>query len=212
MILVLDNYDSFVHNVARSLRELGGHVEVVRSDALTVEDALAAGPSHLVISPGPGTPADAGISLALVRAVQGRLPVLGICLGHQVIAEAYGGRVVSSSEPVHGRATPIVHTGEGIFAGLPSPFLAGRYHSLAVESSTLPPPLRAVAWSPGGEIMGLRAETVPVWGVQFHPESILTPTGETLLGSFLQTSRAVDALDESGAMPPPLLTLTGART
>jgi anthranilate synthase/aminodeoxychorismate synthase-like glutamine amidotransferase len=212
MILLLDNYDSFVYNVARSLRELGGRVEVVRSDALTLEDALAAGFSHLVISPGPGTPADAGVSLALVRALRGRIPVLGICLGHQVIAEAYGGRVVSSSEPVHGRATPIVHTGEGIFAGLPSPFLAGRYHSLAVDSSTLPPPLRAVAWSPGGEIMALRAEDAPVWGVQFHPESILTPAGETLLASFLQTSRAeVDARDDAAATRLPLLTLTGAR-
>jgi anthranilate synthase/aminodeoxychorismate synthase-like glutamine amidotransferase len=213
MILLLDNYDSFVYNVARALRELGGRVEVVRSDALTVGDALAAGPSHLVISPGPGTPADAGISLELVRAVRGRIPVLGICLGHQAIAEAYGGRVVRSDEPVHGRATPIVHKGEGIFAGLPSPFPAGRYHSLTVERTSLPRPLRAVAWTPGGEIMGLRDEGAPVWGVQFHPESILTPCGESLLDSFLRTSRVeVDLRGDSAAMRFPTLALTGDRT
>jgi anthranilate synthase/aminodeoxychorismate synthase-like glutamine amidotransferase len=212
MILLLDNYDSFAYNVARALRELGGQVEVVRNDALTVEDALAADPTHLVISPGPGTPADAGVSLALVRALGGRTPVLGICLGHQVIAEAYGGQVVRSSEPVHGRATPIVHTGEGIFAGLPYPFQAGRYHSLAVESSTLPAVLRPVAWTRGGEIMGIRVVDAPVWGVQFHPESILTPFGGRLLGSFLGTSSVdVDARDEYGATRFASPTLTGAR-
>jgi anthranilate synthase component 2/para-aminobenzoate synthetase component 2 len=213
MILLLDNYDSFVYNVARALREMGGLVEVVRSDSLTVEDAISADPSHLVISPGPGTPGDAGISVDLVRAVRGRLPVLGICLGHQVIAEAYGGRVVRSGEPVHGRATPILHGDEGIFAGLPSPFLAGRYHSLAVEPTSLRPPLRAVAWTPAGEIMALRDEVAPVWGVQFHPESILTPFGDALLASFLRTSSAQrDVRGDLGVMRFPAMTLTGAQS
>ena len=212
MILLLDNYDSFVHNVARAIRELGGRVEVVRSDALTVESALAADPSHLVISPGPGTPADAGISVELVRAARTRIPVLGICLGHQVIAEAYGGRVVRSGDPVHGRATPILHSGEGIFAGLPSPFSAGRYHSLTVEPSTLPHPLRPVAWTPDGQIMGLKDQGAPVWGVQFHPESILTPLGDALLGSFLKTSRMdVDPREDSARIRARALTMTGAQ-
>jgi anthranilate synthase/aminodeoxychorismate synthase-like glutamine amidotransferase len=212
MILLLDNYDSFVYNVARAMRELGRRVEVVRSDALTVEEALAAKPSHLVISPGPGAPADAGISVELVRAARGRVPVLGICLGHQVIAEAYGGRVVRSGEPVHGRATPIEHQGEGIFAGLPSPFFAGRYHSLTVDSSSLPNSLRTVAWTPNGQIMALRDRFAPVWGVQFHPESILTPLGDALLASFLRTSHIdVDPCDDFAPTRIPALTLTGAQ-
>ncbi len=186
MILLLDNYDSFTYNVARALRELGAVVEVVRSDALSVEDALASSPTHLVISPGPGVPADAGISVALVRAARGRVPVLGICLGHQVIAEAYGGRVVRSADPTHGSATPVVHDREGILSGLPSPFMAGRYHSLTVEGSSLPHPLRAVGWTPDGEIMAFRDDGAPVWGLQFHPESILTPLGQKVFASFLE--------------------------
>lgn len=192
MVLLLDNYDSFVHNVARALRELGALVEVVRSDALSVEEAVAMGPSHLVISPGPGTPRDAGVSVALVRALRGRLPVLGICLGHQAIAEGYGGRVVPSATPTHGRASQIVHTGEGIFSGLPSPFLAARYHSLAVEETSLPAPLEGVAWA-DGELMAIRDRHAPVWGIQFHPESILTTVGDRIFEAFLRLTPAHDA-------------------
>lgn len=185
MILLLDNYDSFVHNVAHALRELGREVWVVRSDALSVDDALAARPSHLVLSPGPGVPGDAGISVPLVRALRGRIPVLGICLGHQAIAEAYGGRVVRSPAPMHGRASPIVHSGQGILAEIPSPFTAARYHSLSADEATLPAPLEAVAWTADGEMMAIRDRDAPVWGLQFHPESILTPSGPGIFRAFL---------------------------
>jgi anthranilate synthase/aminodeoxychorismate synthase-like glutamine amidotransferase len=185
-ILLLDNYDSFVHNVARALRELGARVDVMRSDALSVDEAIARDPSHLVISPGPGEPADAGVSVPLVRRLQGRVPVLGICLGHQAIAEAYGGRVISSPAPMHGRASSIVHRGQGILSGLPSPFPAARYHSLSVEEASLPSALEAVAWTADGELMAVRDRMAPVWGLQFHPESILTPVGDRILEAFLR--------------------------
>ncbi len=185
MILLLDNYDSFVHNVARALRELGAAVEVVRSDRVTVEEALEHPPSGLVISPGPRTPLEAGVSVELVRALSGRIPVLGICLGHQAIARAYGASVVRSAFPTHGRASAIHHEGEGLFHGVPSPFPAGRYHSLTVERSTLPNELEPAAWTAEGEVMAIRHREHPVWGVQFHPESVLTPSGDVLLGNFL---------------------------
>jgi anthranilate synthase/aminodeoxychorismate synthase-like glutamine amidotransferase len=184
MILLLDNYDSFVHNVARSLRELGASVLVRRSDAISVEEALAPEPSHVVISPGPCTPAEAGVSVDLVRSLAGRLPVLGICLGHQAIAEAYGGRLVPSPDPAHGRALPIFHLGEGLLAGVESPFPGGLYHSLSVDPE-LPEELVAEAWTEGGEVMAIRHRSHPVWGVQFHPESILTPDGGTIFRRFL---------------------------
>ena len=190
MILLLDNYDSFVHNVARSLRELGAQVEVRRSDALSVEEALGLEPSGLVISPGPCTPTEAGISVELVRVLEGRIPVLGICLGHQVVAAAYGGEIVPSPSPVHGMATAILHRSAGILADLPSPFSGGLYHSLSVSSGSLPPELVLEAWTVGGEVMALRHRVHPVWGVQFHPESVLTPEGESIFRRFLELRAA----------------------
>lgn len=185
MILVLDNYDSFVHNVARYLRELGARVEVRRSDALSVPDLLALGPSHLVISPGPCTPAEAGISEDAVRVLGDRIPVLGICLGHLAVARAYGGGVGPSPSPTHGRASSVLHDGSGILEGLPSPFPGARYHSLSVRRAGLPEELEVTAWTEEGEIMGIRHRTLPVWGVQFHPESVLTEGGHRLLANFL---------------------------
>jgi anthranilate synthase/aminodeoxychorismate synthase-like glutamine amidotransferase len=189
MILVLDNYDSFVHNLARMFRERGAQVEVVRSDRITVDEALALDPTHLVISPGPCTPAEAGISVALIRAIRGRLPILGVCLGHQAVAEAYGGRIVRSPEPIHGRALSVRHLGTGLFSGVPSPFVAGLYHSLSVARDGLPYSLEVEAWTDRGEVMALRHGSHPVWGVQFHPESILTPWGGRILENFLSVSR-----------------------
>ncbi len=185
MILVLDNYDSFVHNVARYLRRLGAEVCVVRSDGVTADQVEEMAPSHLVISPGPCTPAQAGVSVPLVRALGGRVPILGICLGHQAIAEAWGARVERSDSPVHGRSTPIFHSGEGLFRGVPSPFEAGRYHSLAVPRDTIPDALEVVAWTDEGEVMALRHRSHPTWGVQFHPESILTEHGGAFFERFL---------------------------
>lgn len=191
MILVLDNYDSFVHNVARILRELGApggkdeEVRVVRSDALSVAELLELDFSHLVISPGPGTPASAGVSVAAVRALGGRVPVLGVCLGHQVVAAACGARVVRARLPLHGRSSKVHHRGEGILAGLSRPFDAGRYHSLVVDRGSLPEALEVTAVSDEGEIMALRHRRVPVFGVQFHPESVLTPDGSRVLANFL---------------------------
>jgi anthranilate synthase component 2/para-aminobenzoate synthetase component 2 len=189
MILLIDNYDSFVFNVARYLTELGEEVEVARNDALDLNAIEARGPEALVISPGPCSPNEAGISLEAVRALSGRLPILGICLGHQCIGQAFGGRVVRAKEPMHGRASQLRHAGSDVFAGLPSPFPAGRYHSLAVEldeGSELIP----TAWSEDGEIMGLAHRTHPTYGVQFHPESVLTPQGYELMGNFLKLARA----------------------
>ncbi|MEX1258914.1 MAG: aminodeoxychorismate/anthranilate synthase component II [Gemmatimonadota bacterium] len=185
MILLLDNYDSFVFNVARSFRELGAEVEVVRSDALTVAEAVARVPSRVVLSPGPCTPAEAGISVELVRVLEGRVPILGICLGHQAVAAAYGASLVPALDPAHGRAAEIFHAGEGILAGLPSPFPAGLYHSLAVRAGDLPDTFSVAARTRAGEIMALRHRTHPVWGVQFHPESVLTPVGQTIFENFL---------------------------
>lgn len=189
MILLIDNYDSFVFNVARYLTELGEEVEVARNDALDLAAIERLAPEALVISPGPCSPNEAGISLAAVRALSGRLPILGICLGHQCIGQAFGGRVVRAKEPMHGRASQLRHAGSDVFAGLPSPFPAGRYHSLAVEldeGSALIP----TAWSEDGEIMGLAHRVHPTYGVQFHPESVLTPQGYELMGNFLRLARA----------------------
>ncbi|RTL93809.1 anthranilate synthase component II [Ancylobacter rudongensis] len=189
MILLIDNYDSFVFNVARYLTELGEEVEVARNDALDLNAIERRAPEALVISPGPCSPNEAGISLEAVRALSGRLPILGICLGHQCIGQAFGGRVVRAKEPMHGRASQLRHAGSDVFAGLPSPFPAGRYHSLAVEldeGSELIP----TAWSEDGEIMGLAHRTHPTYGVQFHPESVLTPQGYELMGNFLRLARA----------------------
>ncbi len=189
MILLIDNYDSFVFNVARYLTELGEEVEVARNDALDLAAIERRAPDALVISPGPCSPNEAGVSLEAVRALSGRLPILGICLGHQCIGQAFGGRVVRAKEPMHGRTSRIRHAGTDVFAGLPSPLPAGRYHSLAVELDE-GAPLIATAWSEDGEIMGLAHRAHPTFGVQFHPESVLTPNGYELMGNFLKLARA----------------------
>jgi anthranilate synthase/aminodeoxychorismate synthase-like glutamine amidotransferase len=185
MILVVDNYDSFVHNLARYLRELGCETEVVRNDAITVEDVLRRAPSHVVLSPGPCTPNEAGVSLELIRRLGARMPILGVCLGHQAIGQAYGGRVVRALKPMHGRTSLVRHVGEGLFAGLPNPLRATRYHSLIVAADDLPAELVPTAYSEEGEIMGLGHRTHPVVGVQFHPEAVLTEHGHRLLKNFL---------------------------
>jgi anthranilate synthase/aminodeoxychorismate synthase-like glutamine amidotransferase len=184
-VLVVDNYDSFTYNLVQYLGELGAEVRVVKNDATTADAIAAAPPSGVLLSPGPCTPNEAGISLDCVRVLSGRVPVLGVCLGHQAIGQAFGGRVVRAGRLMHGRTSPILHDGAGIFARLPSPFEATRYHSLLVERATLPSCLRVSAWTVEGEIMGLRHESLDVEGVQFHPESILTTAGKTLLGNWV---------------------------
>jgi para-aminobenzoate synthetase component II len=191
VILVIDNYDSFVYNVARYLEELGMETRVARNDAGDVPSLLALEPQAIVLSPGPGRPAEAGVSLELVQAAAGRCPILGICLGHQVVAEAFGGRTVVGVEPLHGRATSVTHDGTGVFQGLPSPLEVGRYHSLVVDDTTLPGELRVQSRSPLGEIMAFRHRDLPIHGVQFHPESVLTPYGIALLRGFLDDSDVV---------------------
>jgi anthranilate synthase/aminodeoxychorismate synthase-like glutamine amidotransferase len=186
VVLLIDNYDSFVHNLARYVRELGRPTTVVRNDALTVEDAAAMGPSHIIVSPGPGTPDDAGLSLALIARLGGTVPILGVCLGHQAIGQAYGGRVVRARRPMHGKTSAIHHDGEGVFRGLPQPLRATRYHSLVVKPEGLPGELVVTARSEEGEIMGLRHRRHPVVGVQFHPEAVLTERGHDLLAAFLE--------------------------
>jgi anthranilate synthase component 2 len=190
MIFVLDNYDSFTYNLAQYLGELGAEPRVERNDALTAEAVLAAGPRGVVISPGPGVPERAGISVDLVRAAAAaRLPLLGVCLGHQAIAVAFGGRVSRAARLMHGKTSPVRHDGTGVLAGLPSPFVAMRYHSLVVEPETLPPDLVATAWSADRdddpEVMAVRHHDLPIHGVQFHPESIGTDAGKDILRNFL---------------------------
>ncbi|MEE8600120.1 anthranilate synthase component II [Euzebya tangerina] len=189
-ILLIDNYDSFTYNIAQEMGELGATVEVVRHDAFSLEDIRATPPTGIVISPGPGTPDDAGLSKDVIRTFAGKIPILGVCLGHQCIAEVYGGDVVGAPELVHGKTSLIHHDGAGVFAGLPDPFAATRYHSLIVDPQTMPEVLRVTARTGTdaphpGLIMGLRHRTLHVEGVQFHPESILTTHGMTLLGNFL---------------------------
>ncbi|HET6906739.1 MAG TPA: aminodeoxychorismate/anthranilate synthase component II [Rhodanobacteraceae bacterium] len=193
MLLLIDNYDSFTFNLAQYLGELGEEVKVLRNDALDVGGIRALAPSRIVISPGPGTPDDAGVSLALLNATRGEVPILGVCLGHQAIGQAFGGRVVRAKQIMHGKTSPIHHRNEGVFSGLPDPFEATRYHSLVVERESLPDCLEITAWTQTGsgeldEIMGLRHKSLPVEGVQFHPESILTRHGHDLLRNFLNAS------------------------
>lgn len=189
MLLVLDNYDSFTYNLVQYLGELGSEPHVVRNDALTVEQALALRPQAIVISPGPGEPRDAGISIPLIRAAAGVVPLLGVCLGHQGIGEAFGGKVIRAGRLMHGKTTQIQHRGTELFAGLPSPLTVMRYHSLVVEAGSFPPDLELTAWSgdrpEGQEIMALRHRRHPIFGVQFHPESIATDQGKRLLENFL---------------------------
>jgi anthranilate synthase/aminodeoxychorismate synthase-like glutamine amidotransferase len=194
VILVLDNYDSFTYNLVQYLGELGAEPVVYRNDALSVEAALALAPVAAVISPGPGAPEAAGITVPLIRALANRCPVLGVCLGHQGIAAAFGGSVVRADRLMHGKPGPVAHDGGGLFAGIPSPFRAMRYHSLIVERASLPADLAITAWSDdrpaGSEIMALRHRALPVYGVQFHPESIGTGHGKTLLENFLRQAGA----------------------
>ena len=189
MILLIDNYDSFVHNLARYFQRLGQETRVVRNDAVSVADIRRMQPAAVILSPGPCTPTEAGCSLEVVRELTGEMPILGVCLGHQTIAAALGGKVVRAIEPVHGRASLVEHNGEGIFAGLPNPLTAGRYHSLVVEESSLPPELGVTARGKDGTAMALAHRQHPVVGVQFHPESILTRDGYELLANFLRLAR-----------------------
>jgi anthranilate synthase/aminodeoxychorismate synthase-like glutamine amidotransferase len=198
VILVLDNYDSFVANIGRYLRNLGATTVEVRNDAITVDEVERLAPLALVISPGPGRPSEAGVSEALIRRFSGRVPILGVCLGHQAIGEAFGGRIGRAREPMHGRASPIDHDGDGLFAELPRPMTVGRYHSLIVEVDDAPD-LIVTARSEAGEIMGLRHRVHPTHGVQFHPESVLTPHGVALFDNFLAIARAFDANERKTA-------------
>ena len=189
MLLVLDNYDSFTYNLVQYAGELGADPVVYRNDALSVEAALALGPTAIVISPGPCTPREAGLSVPLVRAAAGRVPLLGVCLGHQSIGEAFGGRVVRADRLMHGKTTIVAHSGHRLFHGVPERFEAMRYHSLVVAPEGLPPELEVTAWSsdrpPGAEIMAVCHRELPVFGVQFHPESVATAEGKRLLENFL---------------------------
>jgi len=184
-LLLIDNYDSFTYNLVQAFLVLGAEVLVHRNDALGVEAALALAPTHLCISPGPGTPRDAGVSMAMIEAFAGRVPVLGVCLGHQALVEVFGGEVVRAGRLMHGKVSLVEHEGGGVLAGLPRPFQAGRYHSLIARPESLPASLEVTARTREGEIMGVRHRELAVEGVQFHPESILTPDGPALLGNFL---------------------------
>ncbi|MBC8292096.1 MAG: aminodeoxychorismate/anthranilate synthase component II [Proteobacteria bacterium] len=185
MLVMVDNYDSFTWNLVQYLGELGADVVVHRNDEVTPEEIEQAGPVGVVVSPGPCTPREAGISVEVVRRFAGQLPVLGVCLGHQCIASAFGGKVVRADRLMHGKTSPVEHDGQGVFSGLPQGFIATRYHSLIVERESLPAELEVSAWTAEGEIMGIRHKHLQVEGVQFHPESILTSEGKALLGNFL---------------------------
>ncbi len=189
MILLIDNYDSFTFNLVHYLGDLGARCEVWRNDAINPEAVLAKQPEAIVLSPGPCTPDDAGVCLDLITAAAGRIPIFGVCLGHQAIGQAFGGNVVRAPGPMHGKISPVNHGGSDVFAGLPSPFAATRYHSLIVEAASLPETLEATAWTDNGIIMGLRHRTLPVFGVQFHPESIASEHGHAILANFLALAR-----------------------
>ncbi|MFO6420226.1 aminodeoxychorismate/anthranilate synthase component II [Hylemonella sp. W303a] len=185
-LLIIDNYDSFTYNLVQYFGELGAEVEVFRNDEITVEGLAQRQPDRLVVSPGPCSPAEAGISIAAIQHFAGKLPILGVCLGHQSIGAAFGGKVVRARELMHGKTSEITTTRHGVFAGLPEKFTVNRYHSLAVERASCPPDLEVTAWTDDGEIMGLRHKTLAVEGVQFHPESILTEHGHAMLKNFLE--------------------------
>ncbi len=188
MLLMIDNYDSFTYNLVQYFGELGEDVRVVRNDEVSLDDVERMSPQRICISPGPCTPNEAGISLALLRRFAERVPILGVCLGHQAIGQAFGGKVVRAKTLMHGKVSPIRHSSQGVFAALPDRFSAARYHSLAVERASLPECLEITAWTEDGEIMGLRHRTLPVEGVQFHPESIATEHGHAMLRNFLRMS------------------------
>ncbi|MBC7436269.1 MAG: aminodeoxychorismate/anthranilate synthase component II [Bdellovibrionales bacterium] len=185
-VLMIDNYDSFTYNIVQYFGELGAQVEVFRNDEITVEALAARGADRIVVSPGPCSPAEAGISVAAIQYFAGKLPVLGVCLGHQAIGAAFGGKVIRAQQLMHGKTSVITTTCEGVFAGLPEQFTVNRYHSLAIERSSCPPELAVTAWTDDGEIMGVRHKELAVQGVQFHPESILTEHGHAMLKNFLE--------------------------
>ena len=185
-MLLIDNYDSFTYHLVQAFAAMGASVMVYRNDAITVEEALAIEPTHLVISPGPGRPEDAGVSLAMIEAFAGRAPILGVCLGHQSIVQQQGGNIVRAERLMHGKTSMVKHDGESIFAGLSNPFEVGRYHSLCAEEDSLPSDLVVTAQTKRGEIMGVRHKTLQIEGVQFHPESVLTPEGDDLMANFMR--------------------------
>jgi anthranilate synthase component II len=189
MLLMIDNYDSFTYNLVQYFGELGEDVRVARNDEITLDEIAALKPDRICISPGPCSPSEAGISIPVLQRFAGKVPLLGVCLGHQAIGQAFGGRVIRAQTLMHGKTGTIHHTGAGVFAGLPDPFTAARYHSLAVERSSLPDCLEITAWTDDGEIMGLRHKTLAVEGVQFHPESIATEHGHAMLKNFLNQTR-----------------------
>ncbi len=197
MILLIDNYDSFTFNLYHLLGEVGVECQVRRNDAITVAEAIGMGAEAIVLSPGPCTPDEAGICLELITAAAGRAPVLGVCLGHQAIGQAFGGDVVRAPAPMHGKLGRVEHAGADIFAGLPSPFDAVRYHSLIVDRATLPEALEATAWTEDGLVMGLRHRALPLFGVQFHPESIASEHGRDILANFVAIARGANALGRS---------------
>jgi anthranilate synthase component 2/para-aminobenzoate synthetase component 2 len=185
-ILLVDNYDSFTYNLVQAFAALGADVHVYRNDCITVEEGLALEPTHLVISPGPGRPEDAGVSLAMIAAFERRMPVLGVCLGHQCLVQHFGGRIVRAGRLMHGKTSSVSHDGLGVYRGLPQPFEAGRYHSLCAEAQTVPDELTVTARTRQDEIMGVRHRELPLEGVQFHPESVLTPEGDDLMRNFIE--------------------------
>ncbi|MGO9426301.1 MAG: anthranilate synthase component II [Steroidobacteraceae bacterium] len=186
-ILLIDNYDSFTYNLVQAFLVLGAEVDVHRNDAITVDAALRQNHSHLVISPGPGTPRDAGVSMPMIQAFAGRIPIFGVCLGHQSLVEVFGGKVVRAARLMHGKVSSVSHDGKGVFSGIAQDFQAGRYHSLIAEPKSIPSVLEVTARTAQGEIMGVRHKSLPIEGVQFHPESVLTPEGPALMGNFLKT-------------------------
>jgi len=186
MLLMIDNYDSFTYNLVQYLGELGQEVEVYRNDEIDLAKIESLKPRHIVISPGPCTPNEAGISVALIKEFPGKIPLLGVCLGHQSIGQAFGGNIIHAKQLMHGKTSQVTHTNVGVFKGLPNPFTATRYHSLVIERETIPDCLEITAWTEDGEIMGVRHKTLPIEGVQFHPESILTEYGHELLDNFLK--------------------------
>jgi anthranilate synthase/aminodeoxychorismate synthase-like glutamine amidotransferase len=187
MILVIDNYDSFTYNLVQYLGEMGAQIQVVRNDEVTVPEILERQPDQILISPGPCSPKEAGVSVDTIRQLAGKVPILGVCLGHQSIGYAFGGKIIRAGKLMHGKTSQITHDGKGVFAGLPNPFKATRYHSLVIEKQSLPDVLEVTATSEDGEIMGVRHKTLAVEGVQFHPESILTESGKALLANFLKS-------------------------
>ena len=198
MLLMIDNYDSFTYNLVQYLGELGADVRVFRNDAITLDDVAAMKPERIVVSPGPCTPNEAGISVPLIRRFAGEIPILGVCLGHQSIGQAFGGRIVRAQRVMHGKLSPVTHDGRGVFADVPSPFPVTRYHSLAIERGSMPAELEVTATSDDGEIMGVRHRTLAVEGVQFHPESILSEHGLTIFKNFLDLAAEWNKTRQAG--------------